>query len=152
MEVNILTVFLDESFFFTWGQAGFSSSFGHIFSLLSFPPKMSLTLAAFTSHFWAVGVCFTVRPSPTFWCTGASVLTVVFFFFFANMTLFPEKARVWGFNHEPFILLVSHILMMPESLLGSSALGRLWRKSGGMEKHLQHELRNVIEGFQLLSI
>ena len=71
-------------FFFTWGQAGFSSSFGHIFSLLSFPPKMSLTLAAFTSHFWAVGVCFTVRPSPTFWCTGASVRTVVFFFFFCK--------------------------------------------------------------------
>lgn len=60
------------------------------------PPKMSVTLTAFTSCFWAVGVCFTVRPSPTFWFTGASTRTVIFLFFFCEHdSISWESQSVW---------------------------------------------------------
>lgn len=57
---------------------------------------------------------------------------------FANMTLFPNKAALWGFTHESFIL-VSHILMMPKSLLCMSLADSGF--SERTEEHLQLELQ-----------
>lgn len=59
---------------------------------------------------------------------------------FANMTLFPNKAALWGFTHESFIL-VSHNLMMPKSLLCMSSSLADSGFSERTEEHLQLELQ-----------
>lgn len=88
------------------------------------------------SHVWAAGVLL------------QNVLHLNFLIYWANMTLFPKKAALWGFNHET-VILVSHILNdvwkaveLVSPLAGSG-------DCGGTEEHLQHELQNVIQGFQL---
>lgn len=54
---------------------------------------------------------------------------------FVNLTVFAEKAALWGFKRE-MCFAVSHILMMPKSQLGLSAVGGVGR---GTVEHLQRE-------------